>query len=315
VARAIAEYQTAATVDPRFSRALAQAGYGYALYLDWEWDYEGVPRDSLFALGFAAADEALRRDSMSADAWRVRAMLNMLRSPNDFAGADEAFRRALALDPKHAGALHSYAAMQTRLGNDGAAVELLHRALASEPGRPISLFVLFEVHYRAGRFEESRAWLDSALTIDRGFYFGYALRGLNRLRLGDVQGAREDGQTSVRFSAGSTVPGSTVLALTEIHQGDSAGARLRLERLDRAIAARDGPSSQEALWLAMVEAALDDATQAMDRLESVTGKSAEFWFWLRLPEFDAIRALPRFERLFEETRPRQRAPARVASVS
>ncbi len=313
VARAIAEYQTAATVDPRFSAALAQAGYGYALYLDWEWEYEGVSRDSLFALGYASADEALRRDSTSADAWRVRAMLDMHRSPNDFAGADQAFRRALALDPRNAGALHSYAAMQTRLGNDSTAVELLHRALAVEPGRPISLFVLFEVAYREGRYEESRVWLDSALTIDPGFFFGYALRGLNRLRLGDVRGAREDGLTSVRFSAGSTIPGSAVLALVAIHQGDSAGARRRLERLEGGIAAtRDVGASQDALWLAMIEVGLGKSAQAMDRLEAVTAKSAEFWFWLRLPEFDAIRGTPRFERLFEATRPRPRAPQQVA---
>jgi hypothetical protein len=54
----------------------------------------------------------------------------------------------------------------------------------------------------------------------------------------------------------------------------------------------------------MIETALGDYGAALDRLESVPNKSAEFSFWLMLPEFDALREDPRFQRLFEDTRPR-----------
>jgi hypothetical protein len=54
----------------------------------------------------------------------------------------------------------------------------------------------------------------------------------------------------------------------------------------------------------MIETALGADTAALERLERVPNKSAEFALWLMLPEFDALREDPRFQRLFEETRPR-----------
>ena len=304
VARAISEFERAATLDPRFSQALAATGFGYTIFIDWEWNYEGVPRDSLFALGFDAAERALGHDSLALQAWQVVGLLHMLRNPRNFTAAAHAFERALAIDPTDAHVLHGYATMQTRLGNLQAAAELEHRALASEPGRPISLFTLFEVAYRRQEYQEARTWLDSVLVVEPGFFFAYAFRGLTRLRLDDLAGARDDGQTSARFGAGVDVPGITVLALVDVARGDSAAARARLGRLDRDVATRNGGTSQDALWLAMVETALGADTAALERLERVPNKSAEFALWLLLPEFDALREDPRFQRLFEETRPR-----------
>ncbi len=304
VARAISEFETAADADPRFGQALAAAGSGYSLYIDWEWNYEGVSRDSLFILGFAAAERALERDPLTPEAWLVVASLQMHRNPRDFTAAARAFEHALTIDPNDARVLHGYATLQNRLGNLQAAAELEHRALANQPGRPISLFVLFEVAYRSREYGEALTWLDSALVVEPGFFFAYAFRGLTRLRLGDIDGAQDDGQTSARFSAGVNVPGITVLALTNISRGDTTSAQTQLDRLERDVAGRDGGTSQDALWLAMIETALGEDTAALERLERVPNKSAEFAFWLMLPEFDALREDPRFQRLFNETRPR-----------
>ena len=304
VARAIAEFEAAAELDQAFAPALSGAAYGYTVFIDWEWNYEGVSRDSLFTLGFDAAQRSLERDSLTAEAWHVIGLLEMQHNPRDFGEAARAYERALAIDPDDSRALHGSAAMHTRLGNLTAAADLEHRALANEPGRPISLFILFEVAYRSGHYQDARMWLDSALTVEPGFFFAYALRGLTRLRLDDIDGAQDDGETSARFSAGVDVPGLTVLALTDIARDDEGEARRRLARLEREIAARDGGTSQDALWLAMIETALGDHSAALDRLEGVPNKSAEFSFWLMLPEFDALRDDPRFLRLFEETRPR-----------
>jgi len=312
VARAISEFETAADADSLFGQALAAAGSGYALYIDWEWNYEGVSRDSLFTLGFDAAERALERDPLTPEAWRVVASLQMHRNPRDFTAAARAFEHALAIDPNDARVLHSYATLQTRLGNLQAAAELEHRALANEPGRPISLFILFEVAYRSREYGEAITWLDSALVVEPGFFFAYAFRGLTRLRLGDIDGAHDDGQTSARISAGVDVPGITVLTLVDVARGDTASARSRLDRLEGDVAIRNGGTSQDALWLAMIETALGRPAAALDRLEDVPNKSAEFSFWLMLPEFDALRDNPRFLRLFEETRPRIEEPELIA---
>ena len=309
VARAIAEFEMAADLDGSFSQALAAMGYGYALFIDWEWNYEGVSRDSLFALGFEAAERALGADSLSAEAWRIRGMLEMHRSPRDFTAASQAFQQAVAIDPSNATVLHSYATMQSRLGNLQAAAELEHRALSSEPGRPISLFTLSEVAYRSREYQQAITWLDSALVVEPGFFFAYAFRGLAKLQLGDLDGARADGEISARFSAGVDVPGVTVVALTDVARGDRPSAVARLARLQRDISARGGGSSQDALWPAMIEVALGEHEAAVDRLEGTPAKSAEFAFWLLLPEFGPLQEDPRFRRLFEETRPRLGEPS------
>ena len=312
VARAITEFEMAADLDGSFGQALAAMGYGYALFIDWEWNYEGVSRDSLFALGFEAAERALRADSLSAEAWRIRGMLEMHRNPRDFTAASQAFQQAVAIDPSNATVLHSYATMQSRLGNLQAAAELEHRALSSEPGRPISLFTLSEVAYRSREYQQAVTWLDSALVVEPGFFFAYAFRGLAKLRLGDLDGARADGEISARFSAGVDVPGVTVVALTDVARGDRPSAVARLARLQRDISARGGGSSQDALWPAMIEVALGAHEAAVDRLEGTPTKSAEFAFWLLLPEFGPLRDDPRFRRLFEETRPRLGEPSPIA---
>lgn len=312
VARAITEFEMAADLDGSFGQALAAMGYGYALFIDWEWNYEGVSRDSLFALGFDAAERALRADSLSAEAWRIRGMLEMHRNPRDFTAASQAFQQAVAIDPSNATVLHAYAAMQSRLGNLQAAADLERRALSSEPGRPISLFILSEVAYRSREYQQAITWLDSALVVEPGFFFAYAFRGLAKLQLGDLDGARADGEISARFSAGVDVPGVTVVALTDVARGDRPSAVARLARLQRVISARGGGSSQEALWLAMIEVALGEHEAAVDRLEGTPAKSAEFAFWLLLPEFGPLRDDPRFRRLFEETRPRLGEPSPIA---
>jgi hypothetical protein len=83
----------------------------------------------------------------------------------------------------------------------------------------------------------------------------------------------------------------------------TASARSRLDRLEGDVAIRDGGTSQDALWLAMIETALGRSAAALDRLEDVPDKSAEFSFWLMLPEFDALRDNPRFLRLSRKPGP------------
>ena len=103
-----------------------------------------------------------------------------------------------------------------------------------------------------------------------------------------------------------------MLAIVDLARGDSASTRGRLTRLERDVATRNGGTSQDALWLAMIETALGQPAAALDRLESMPDKSAEFSFWLMLPEFDPLRDDPRFQRLFEETRPRIEEPGLIA---
>ncbi len=116
--RAIAEYDSATTLDPAFVQARARTAYAYGLYLDWGWPHPGVPDDSLVARGMREADLVLRQDSLLSDGWMARAYLLSRRDPRTFEGAAEAFERAIALDPGNAEACHQYAWTLMILGGE-----------------------------------------------------------------------------------------------------------------------------------------------------------------------------------------------------
>ena len=304
VARAIREFEAAERLDSGFAPAPARIALGYALFLDWGWDYPGLSSGSVLARGFAAADRALRRDSTSADAWMARGFLLSFRNPRTFAGVEDAFRHATTLDPLNAEAYHQYGMALLWLGRDSAAAELYRRALILDPERPITLFNLARLRMRRGEYRPAIRWLDSALTVDPAADYAYVLRALAHLRLGEPAEARADGETGVRLRAGYRVPGEAALVLTQLATGDTVAARARLERLAGEISGTGGPSVTDAAWVGRAFVALGEPARALRLLEQVHPRGARLWYYLRSREFDAVRANPRFQRLVEESRPK-----------
>jgi tetratricopeptide (TPR) repeat protein len=135
VARAIAEHEAAAELDPTFTSALARAAYGYALYLEWGWEYPGLAAESLLARGFEASEAALAHDSTAADAWMAHGYMLVHRHPRTLAGVADAFARAFALDSANAEAWHQYGWIAYLSGEDSTAVAAYRRALGLEPER------------------------------------------------------------------------------------------------------------------------------------------------------------------------------------
>ncbi len=304
-ARAIEEYEAAVRLDAGFTEALARIAYGYALMLYWGWDYPGVSPEGLLARGFAATDRALRQDSATSDAWMARAFLLTNEHPRTYEGTREAFERAVALDPSNAEAYHQYCGMLGELGEDSAAVAACRRALEIEPERPITLVQLAELSLFRRRYEEVRGLLDSALVVDPGFPFAYAFRATVHLHLGEAAAARADAQTAVRLSPGFSFPAEAALALVDVRSSDTVAARSRVERLVREAGDLDRPTS-EMYWLGTALVALGEQERALDLLERVRPRGARLWYHLRSPEFDSIRAHPRYQRLVEEARPPRR---------
>jgi formylglycine-generating enzyme required for sulfatase activity/TolB-like protein len=303
VRRAIDQYESAVRVDPGFTPALARVAVGYGLFLDWGWEYPGLSPEAVLGRGFDAADRALRQDSASADAWMARGFLLSFRNPRTFAGVREALLRALGLDQRNAEAHHQYGMALLWLGRDSAAADMYRRALALEPERPITLFNLGRVAARQTRYAEARRWADSALAIDPGADYAYVLRALAEFRLGDRAEARADAETAARLRAGFRVPGEAVLALVELQAADTPAARTRVERLERDIRSAGHPTITDAAWVGRALVALGESDRALELLERVRPRGARLWFYLRAPEFDAVRSNARFAKLVAESAP------------
>src|SRR3989442_1625284 len=303
VGRAIQEYQTAARLDPGYTPALARVALGYALFLDWGWPYAGLAPDGVLGRGEAAVEAALQQDSASADAWMARGFLMTFRNPRTFVGVREALQRAVVLDERNAEVYHQYGMALLWLGQDSAAAEMYHQALAREAERPITLFNLGRVALRQNRYRDAQRWADSTLAFDPAADYGYVLRALAELRLGNHVDARVDAETAVRLHAGFRVPAEAVVALAALQAGESGGARARVERLEREARAANAPTITDAAWVGRALVAVGERQRALDLLERVRPRGARFWFYLRAPEFDPVRTDPRFQELLEESRP------------
>ena len=136
----------------RLAQVRARLGYSYWSLLNFSWEYQNLPAESLLARGFQAVDRALRQDSNSADAWMVRGSLLAIRYPRTYDGVRAAFERALAIDPQNAEAHHLFALELRYLGEDSAAIGEYHRALGIEPGKAVSLQGLGSVRFAARQY-------------------------------------------------------------------------------------------------------------------------------------------------------------------
>ena len=301
--RAIEEYDAAVRLDPVFVKALARVAHVHAIFLIRGWQYPGLGPESLLARGLALADRALRQDSGAADAWLARGALLWSVDPT-LQSPKEALGRATRLDPANAEAWLTYGATLTHLGDTTAASRSLRQALAIDPALSIAMIVLADGAFIERRYEEARRWADSALAVDPGFHDGYAMRAVFRLYRGDTAGARGDAQSAIRVAAGEQNWEERVLAQLAAREGDTVRARGLIERLlaDAPNAPTVNPFYARHLAAALV--ALGDQQRALEVLESVRPRGAHLWFFLRSPEFDAIRSHPRFERLLDESRPR-----------
>jgi len=215
----------------------------------------------------------------------------------------QALERAIALDQGNAEAYHLYGMALLWLGQDSAAAEMYHRALEREPERPITLFNLGRVAMRQNRFPDARRWADSALALDPGADYAYVLRAVAELRLGNHVETRADAETGARLHGGFRVPAEAVLALAELQAADTPAARARVERLEREIRAANERTITDAAWVGRALVALGEPERALDLLERVRPRGGRLWFYLRAPEFDPVRANPRFQRLVQESRP------------
>ncbi len=300
---AVAEYETAARLDPTFGAALARASLTYSLILDWGWPHPSLSDDSLTARASATASRAVGLDSGSADAWMAQAFALSHEHPLSYQGVIQAMERAVSLDARNAEAWHQYGWFLYVLARPNDAIAALQRALALEPGRAISCEHISRVLLAERRYDEARRWIDSAIVLDSLQSFYYLQRTSIRLTLGDTSGARRDAEASARLGEDYPFWGAVAAARVAVASGGGGAAPTPEGRL---LAATRDPrhlSSAEASTIGAVLARAGWTDAALGYLERAQPRSVIFWNWLRGADFDALRGDLRFQRLFEELRP------------
>jgi len=307
-ARALAEYQAALRLDSTFASALSRIAYTYALALNFDWTVPGLPAESLLDRGVATAERAVRLDSMSSDAWLARGFLLEFSNPTTFRGVREALERAIALDPENAEAQHQYGRALLLFGSDSAGEAALQRALTIDPARPTTLRFLAHLRLLQHEYAQALRWADSAVAVDSRFIQVYVDRVRARRLLEDTAGARRDADVVQQFAtAGMQRWTEVTRVLADAAAGDTLEARARADRLYKEMGASDSTCPRlgfrESAYLAMTQAVVGERDRALCTLENARRWGLLLWGLLRSPEFDVIRAEPRFQRLVEELQP------------
>lgn len=299
---AITEYRTAIRLDSRFPDALGRIAYCYALQLDWDWPHPGVPAESLLAGGFTAAARALELDSTATDAWMARGLLLAQRNPRTLEGVNDAFARAIALEPDNAEAWHQHGWYLAIQGDTNGAIAAHRRALTIEPDRAFTRIELAWIYAVNGQSAAAASLLDSAVTYDPSSPFGDAMRAIIRLRLKDTTGAVIDARAALRLAVDDRAWGEAPMAFVEASLGDTVAARARAELLATAALATDQVGVEDGWLTALALMATGQNGRAIDVLERVRPRAAHLAFDMSIPELAPLRVDPRFRQILAEAR-------------
>ena len=301
VRSAIAEYQAATRLDPNLVAAWARIGLAYAIWLDWGWSDDGlVPPDSFLVAGVAAAARALALDSLSSDAWLAWGYLQIFAHPRDFAGAEAGMRRAVALNPRNAEAWSQLGDLLGYLQRDSEMAEPMRRALAIEPGRPITLLNLGAI----AAPPLALALLDSAIAIEPGFHNAYRVRARTKYLLHDTAGARADFATY----AGLAPPGTEWIARADRvgalrALGDTAEATALARRMRAELPATGRIAIRVGSSLAPALVAIGDTAGALDVVERMQPGALLWQFLFKNVNLRDPALPPRVRELMDESRP------------
>jgi serine/threonine-protein kinase len=314
-ALAVAAYEHAVALDPSFAAAWARIGIARGIQASWGW--AGLSADTLNAIARASARRAVALDSTSADAWLALGYAEA--SAGNFGAAHDGYERAIRLDSLNPEAFHLYAASlysgdcpSSCLDDDRAAIPLLRRALALDPTLRNSWRHLAFVERDAGRLAEAEAHLDTALSFGP-WPPASAERAYVRTLRGNAIGAMADQPTGE--SSGQSRP--SVPALVRLLAGDSVPARERLAAL-RADTTNSTFRLAERASLASALGLREEALDVLERIRMVPAPGGEprctptaacsaslnTWIQLHDPVFAPLRGDARFQRLWDETRPR-----------
>ena len=168
LAEAVGHFQQAVDLDPDF--ALAWVGLADSLYLHML--YASSSRDEGFLNMKTAVDEALELDASVGEAYATLAVYEG-QYKHDTAAADEAYKRALELNPNYATAYQWYG---TFLANTGREEEGLDRKRQAQVLDPLSAIISLSIGMtldRLGRPEEALSAYKAAIEIDPGFANAY----------------------------------------------------------------------------------------------------------------------------------------------
>jgi adenylate cyclase len=286
--QAIGEYEEALRQDPTF--ALAHAGLADVRTAQALLEF--VRPTEAFPLARADAERAIALDAACAEAFTALGVVRF-QFDRDWQGAEEALRRAIALNPRYAPAHHQFADLLKALGRFDEALTEIRTALELDP---LSLAVntgVGHVLYLARRYDEAIAQYRRTLELDPSFVLAHLWFGRPYLEQGRYAEAIAELEKALTLSQRSTMA-MAVLAHAYASARQPAAAR----RLLAELRARARSAYVPSYWIGLVYVGLGEADAAFRWFDRAFEERSSWLTWVMVePRFDRLRGDSRFARL------------------
>ncbi len=210
--------------------------------------------------------------------------------------AEEAFLRAVELNPSYTVAHQWYANLLVATGRFDEAAGAMGRAREVNPLSLIANGALGWVYYHAGRYEEAVRQGDLALAMDPEWDLGHLWKGQALEALGRTDEAVASLRRAVERSGGTAISVAALgYALAQAGETDEARALLGRLVQDRASGAY-----RPALEVARLHLALGDRQAALEWLERAHDERSHAMVFLEVdPQLAPLRGEPAFRSLVE----------------
>jgi class 3 adenylate cyclase/TolB-like protein/Tfp pilus assembly protein PilF len=285
--RAIAHFEEAKRLDP--GSALGYAG------LASTYDTQSVrglirPSEAIERID-ANVTKALELDDRLAEVYTALGDLHWWQW--DWAGVEEAYERAIALNPSFATAHDWYGQYLAAMGRSEEALREMERARELDPLSPSTMADVCFVHVLARRLSRAREHCLSSLELDPNFAEARVALGLVHATEGRADAAIRELERAVELSAGGDLE-TRWLAWAHARAGDRSRASALVEELR----SREAQRFVDPMNIAIPLAGLGDRDGLFESLgKAYDARSFELSFLDVLFVFDDVREDPRFRDL------------------
>ncbi len=179
------QFERAIELDPDYAQAHSGLAQAVLILVT---NHQAIPREEAFAIAESALETALGIDPELAHAYAVRGLMKMMQWETTLIGtgnieAAEDYRRAIALSPSLADAYVWFASLRESENDTDAAIELLTKALRTDPLSRIPYVNLPSFYAAEGRNDETIRLLlkASQLFEDWSTPYGYMSNHMQKL--------------------------------------------------------------------------------------------------------------------------------------
>ena len=191
--KALDQLNQAVAKDPNYAQAHAGLAYAYILLFDRGWisPAEGAPKVR------SAAQRAIELDPILSEPHAALAALKEL-ADWDWAGAEDEYRKTIALNPNDATSHHWYALLLENLGRFNEALPEVEKALALDPSSPQANANHAGILSDMYRNDDALTELNRLIAANPEFPVNYGIRGDVYWRLKNHDAAVADYATAMK---------------------------------------------------------------------------------------------------------------------